>query len=246
MNLVPPASPVLIEVPEVQAVPLDRGHPHADTMSLEGTVVKWTTYRSLARERKWPHLLSPRLAHTDPGCVGGGPRCHQVAVGPFRATLRHALPCTVVPTTFPSRSVPLCGKRASRLGYLFTVRNASNPFSRSILPPTTSRVVGGFSLAVPSTVTSAVTSSAAAPAFAPTQAAGSIARTPSQCLVTVSRAACSSPRPLGQFGLRRLREAQSPKRPSEPLPQSGLWALVPRHIALIPKGVGSSRAFASD
>jgi uncharacterized protein with HEPN domain len=31
-------------------------------MSLEGTVVKWTTYRSLARERKWPHLLSPRLA----------------------------------------------------------------------------------------------------------------------------------------------------------------------------------------
>ncbi len=34
-------------------------------------------------------------------------------------------------STFPSRSEPLCGKRASRLRCLFTVRNASNPFSRS-------------------------------------------------------------------------------------------------------------------
>jgi hypothetical protein len=59
-------------------------------------------------------------------------RCRQVAVGPCLTAIRHAFPCTAVLTCFLSRSELLCGKRASRLSYLFTNRNASNPFSRSI------------------------------------------------------------------------------------------------------------------
>jgi hypothetical protein len=62
----------------------------------------------------------------------GGMRCRQVAVRPFRAAIRHALPCVGLLMPFPSRFEPLCGKRASRLRYSFTIRNASNPFSRSI------------------------------------------------------------------------------------------------------------------
>ncbi len=56
-------------------------------------------------------------------------RCRQVAVGAFRAAIRHALPCTGMLTCFLSRSEPLCGKRASRLRIVFTLCNASNPFS---------------------------------------------------------------------------------------------------------------------
>jgi hypothetical protein len=57
------------------------------------------------------------------------PRCRQVAVGPFRAGTSRVLPCIAMLTCFLSGSGPLCGKRASRLRYLFTVRDCSNPFS---------------------------------------------------------------------------------------------------------------------
>ncbi len=104
MDLVPPASPVLIEVPEVQAVPLDRGHPHADIMRSEGIVVKWTTSGSWPLRGSSPVCSAPSsLIRTVGAWAARPPR------GCARRSASRRRPRSAISTPLPARAAsPAC------------------------------------------------------------------------------------------------------------------------------------------
>ena len=84
--------------------------------------------RNEEAEGGWGTGMRRRLMHASALPSG----CRQVAVRAFRAQTSRVPPCIAMLTCFLSRSGLLCGKRASRLRFLFTACNGSQPFTLAL------------------------------------------------------------------------------------------------------------------